>query len=294
MRVTRKNRRGTARHHETAPRHAAFTLIEVLLAVGIAAGLLFVALFFNQQAGALRSALLEESNRLTAARQIMGQLTRELACLAPEIGTFEGSETSISFVWRKPPSLTPIAQPVDPAEDAWVESILPRNPSPPIESPVCRRVRYELPTAANGSNGGSLQRSETTADTTPSTPPPPESGSVLPPLNAAEPEAGSPGQAVAFAGIEFARFRFYDGREWVDTWQGREPPLGVEVTLGFQPASPTGSADEYPGDLFRRLIPVLSIGPAPADPAGDPPETAGFDSAFNGWGEPGPDRGGTP
>src|SRR5688572_29016155 len=57
---------------------AAFTLVEVLLAVGIVAGLLVVVLFFYQQAAQLRTELLLDAERSSSARLLMERLTAEL------------------------------------------------------------------------------------------------------------------------------------------------------------------------------------------------------------------------
>src|SRR5688572_27247709 len=57
---------------------AAFTLVEVLLAVGIVAGLLVVVLFFYQQAAQLRTELLLDAERTSSARLLMERLTAEL------------------------------------------------------------------------------------------------------------------------------------------------------------------------------------------------------------------------
>src|SRR5688572_24203718 len=71
MKIPRANRRLPGTHN-------AFTLVEVLLAVGIVAGLLVVVLFFYQQAAQLRTELLVDAERSSSARLLMERLTTEL------------------------------------------------------------------------------------------------------------------------------------------------------------------------------------------------------------------------
>jgi type II secretory pathway pseudopilin PulG len=72
----------------------AFTLVEVILAISIAIGILVVALFFHSQASHLRAQLLDESDRIAAIRLVMERLTAELrsAFEQPQYG-FTGDAT---------------------------------------------------------------------------------------------------------------------------------------------------------------------------------------------------------
>src|SRR5439155_8813829 len=65
-----------------------FTLVEVILAIGIAIGILMVALYLHSQATNLRAQLLRESERIAAMRLVMERLTSELrnAFAQPEYG----------------------------------------------------------------------------------------------------------------------------------------------------------------------------------------------------------------
>ena len=78
-----------------------FTLIEVLLAIGIAAGILMVVLFFYRQSEDLRTSLLQETSRISAARLIMQRLTRELgaARVSATLGQgLSGGSDNLRFV----------------------------------------------------------------------------------------------------------------------------------------------------------------------------------------------------
>ena len=83
----------------------AFTLVEVILAISIAIGILVVALYFYSQATNLRAQLLEESDRISSIRLVMDRLTSELrhAFAQPQTG-FHGDATSLQFVTTEPPS----------------------------------------------------------------------------------------------------------------------------------------------------------------------------------------------
>jgi hypothetical protein len=48
------------------------------------------------------------------------------------------------------------------------------------------------------------------------------------------------------------QFRYFNGSEWLDAWDGADLPMGVEVTFGDQPAS--ADDEEYPGEIFKRVI----------------------------------------
>ena len=75
-----------------------FTLLEVVLAITIAIGLLLVAMTFYQQSTSLRGQLMEEAERLSAVRQVMDRLAADLR-VAPahdRVG-FTGDSNSLRF-----------------------------------------------------------------------------------------------------------------------------------------------------------------------------------------------------
>lgn len=262
-----------------AKRGRGFTLIEVLLATGITAGLLLVALFFHQQSAALRNGLLDESARLTAVRQVMGRLSRELAGMAPEAGAFAGDSRSIAFVWRRPPVGSAV-------------------PGAALDE-LCR-VRYEAVVDEETQETAPLRRTETPLETSEPALDEPESGSVyaLMEPSAATDGAAMDGEAVetTYRGIAFAQFRFWDGEVWTETWEAGVPPLGVEVSLGFVPATESATAEDYDAELFRRLIPVLAAGPVAIEPGRSPAlaeEGTGTDEAENGPPSSGPEAAST-
>lgn len=85
---------------------AAFTLLEVILAVTIAIGMMVVVLYFYQQSSTLRKDALEEMERLTSVRLVMDRLGSELRCVgngSELLSGIKGTSTSIEFVRLVPP-----------------------------------------------------------------------------------------------------------------------------------------------------------------------------------------------
>src|ERR1041384_5134752 len=70
-------------------RARAFTLVEVILAIVIALGILVVLLYFYQQATNLRAQAILETERIASARLLMDRITSELSSSQSE-GALEG------------------------------------------------------------------------------------------------------------------------------------------------------------------------------------------------------------
>src|SRR5205085_11151267 len=86
---------------------AAFTLIEVVLAIVIAVGMLVVVLFFYQQAADLRTQLLQETEHLSVARLLMDRITGELRTTRRHVffqGAFIGESDFLQFIKTDIPS----------------------------------------------------------------------------------------------------------------------------------------------------------------------------------------------
>ena len=73
----KESRRGNVFYRSTL---SGFTLLEVILAVSIAIGIMTVALYFYQQSSMLRKDALEEMERIAAVRLVMDRLGMELRC----------------------------------------------------------------------------------------------------------------------------------------------------------------------------------------------------------------------
>ncbi len=210
-------------------RAGGFTLIEVILAVVIAAGLLAVAISFYQRAADLRGKLLEESRRLATIRLVMDRLSGDLrtAFAEPRQG-FTGTSDSMRFVHAGAPA-----------------------PGKLLEGAM-QLVTYSVVTNAEGTNSIVIGFTRT------------EAPLVEMRLASTNREAISFHGEMNFAAmtnrveepltraIRFVHFRYFSGSEWRDSWDGVDPPVGVEVTFGSEALSPED--DLYVHEQFRRVI----------------------------------------
>ncbi len=209
-----------------------------MLAIGIAAGILMVVLFFYRQSEALRTDLLEETSRIAAARLIMERLSLELSaarrCESFQQGLSGGSD-NLRFVRLDFPLLS-----------SWTNQT--NLVSAPAPAPF-RLVSYSLVQSTNGGSGSGLVRSEESLSrrTTPV---------VL--TNEDDASAGggnsAPTNGLAIEQLQFLRFRYYDGTNWLEAWSAPDLPVGIEVSLGVEPLPPELTADDYPFEVYRRVI----------------------------------------
>lgn len=307
----------TAGHSAHCPRaRAGFTLVEVLLGVFIAVGMLLVLLYFYQKAAELRAQLMEQTERLMAVRLVMERLTSDLRCAhGPATARFPcvGEATGLQFV------TTSSTRPV-----VWSSGPSSRSGLPDMG---LKLVSYSLGSRPEGSNTvvTGLIRTERSAVPTqgpasPTAPPKPQEpdGSAEPEAepNSTDPDSSPSESNVAVAtsapaasrsvtaagvapvieAIRFVRFRYRGapstpaeakprpkGRpsamaasveDWQETWAGPGLPQAVEVSLGTEPLPPDTAPEDYPYELFRRVI-YLPSHPASslwADEAAESPQ----------------------
>jgi len=216
----------------------AFTLVEVILAISIAIGILVVALSFYQQAASLRAQILEASNRISTIRLLMDRLTSELrSARAHDWEGFTGDAASLRFV--KTESLSPTA---------WTRT----QPYTDL-----KLVTYGVATGFEGTNTiiTGITRTESSV------------------VEVRQVRAASPMDVASSTkiviepltdAIRFLRFRFWDGTDWLNSWNDIVPPFAVEVNFGSEPQPDDALPEEYPFELFRRVI--LLPGGREADP----------------------------
>jgi len=213
--------------HGPRARHG-FTLIEVVLAIGIAMAIMLVLLFFYNQAANLRAQLMQEAERLSTIRLLMDRLTMELrgtrAHAFYEV-TFLGDTQFIQF------ARTDLVSPA-----AW-------NHGERVSSAQTdlKLVRYSLSSDTNGAPG--LYREEEPLVETRTV----RSASVtadINPLKRPEPLSDQ---------IRYAHFRYWDGTKWSETWEKTRPPVGVEISLGFEPPV-VDEQGKLSGEFFRRVV----------------------------------------
>jgi prepilin-type N-terminal cleavage/methylation domain-containing protein len=235
--------RQTGRRHSVAgaPRKCwqrGFTLIEVVLAIGIAAGILMVVLFFYRQSEALRTALLQETSRISAARLIMERLSLELSA-ARRSESFQqglsGGSDNLQFVRLDFPLFS-----------CWTNQT--NLVSVPAPAPF-RLVSYSLVQSTNGGTSSGLVRSEALLSRRTNL-------VVLTNEDEALPGGGNSASTngLAIEQLQFLRFRYYDGTNWLEAWSAPDLPVGIEVSLGVEPLPPQLTAEDYPFQVYRRVI----------------------------------------
>jgi prepilin-type N-terminal cleavage/methylation domain-containing protein len=214
-------------------RRRAFTLIEVILAIAIAAGLLVVAISYYQRSAELRGQLLAESDRLTTIRLLMDRISLDLrtAFAEPRQG-FSGTSDYMKFAHLGSPTPGNLAEG---AMKLVTYSVITNNADGTnsvvigfnrVEAPLVE-MRVAAPTNREAlSFNGAMDPAATMTNI------------VVEPLTRA---------------IRMVHFRYFDGSEWLDAWNGVDLPMGVEVTFGTEPPA-QDEEEEYGGELFRRVI----------------------------------------
>ena len=242
----------------------AFTILEVMLAIVIATGLLATAMYYYQQAARFRNDLLEETERISSARLILDRLSAELRCSlyhpVRRIGAKGGSDW-IEFLKTSVPS-----------QASWRIQTGSNPPSYPETG--YRLIRYELIKKPilegpfdNEANQLMVEQVTSQIATEPSV-----SDEALVPLMQGDAinrierrlltAKSSTNNTVEVRidpvritdRLKYLRFRYLNGGTWVDAWPGPQLPLGIEVSLGIEPMSATNLLEEYTNHVFRRVV----------------------------------------
>lgn len=230
-----------------------FTLVEVILAVVIMMAILTVVLYFYHQAAEVRSKAIEETEYITTARRFIDQVSAELqtAQSVPQqfIG-LEGSSNWISFVTTSIPATT-----------RWIVRTNESVATFPLTD--LKRIEYNLPVTTNRLELLSLIRMEKLLGAAATI----ETNIVVGTNSLSEPgmvvtsETNSaaedlphftPGLPLTDR-LQYLRFRYFDGREWVDSWTALDLPRGVEISVGPAPM-PLDETGAYPFELFQRKV----------------------------------------
>jgi hypothetical protein len=225
----------------SARNQAGFTLVEIILAIGLATGLLLVALTFYHQAAGMRGQLLREADRITTMRLVLDRLVGDLRAAVPHAGVgneFTGDANSFVFIKLACTDL---------ASD---------NRSSAREPTDLVRVSLTTLFITNGNSVvvSALDRSETPlALAAPALLPIAESDvfdDVLP-------ESSNPVNVVKepFADmVRFVRLRYWDGAVWQPGWTNAAPPPGVEIVLSSEANADDAEPDALPPEALRRVV----------------------------------------
>ncbi len=254
-------------------RRSAFTLVEILLALGLTAILCAMMFGVYRSCANSRTAIREDLEELRIMRTVMNHIARDLSSAVAlkqlNIG-MDGSPDAAEWVC------------VDlPARRAWAEAELgEERPTPEAD---LRMIGYRL--RIDEATGEPLvigiERTLERLVTGESTDRPSRGGGGMgeSAYEAAErrqaeedaKEAEDQGEKEEQERIEtkfltesvrYLRLRYFDGTEWLDEWEDTASvPLAVEISLGFKqaPAAFLESEEEYPYEVFRRVV-FLSAG----------------------------------
>jgi len=228
------------RRHGT-PTSPAFTLIEVVLAIAIAIGILVVVLYFYQQAADLRTQLLLEAERVSTVRLLLDRLTADLRSARSDFNSglgLSGDSSSIRFVKAELPS-----------RSAWAGGQLGRALAAETD---LKQISYGVTSSQEGTNlviTGLVRMEQPCVEPRPL----PEAKGASLGSGEAQPEVPRGPEPLTEV-IRFLRFRYWDGSNWQDSWNAIELPQGVEVSLGGPPLPESLIPEEYPYELFRRVI----------------------------------------
>lgn len=233
-------------------KRAAFTLVEVVLAILIISGIMTVLLYFYHRSAQVRQAALDEAEFLSTSRMLFEQITTELRSarlVEDQFLGLEGTSNSISFVCTTIP-LSP----------RWIVSTNETALLPPLTD--LKRVSYKLLGGTNEFERRGIDRLEELVLGAAFT-----SGTNATEFVSADTNFASASESnlistnMALRGrapltdrVQFMQFRYWAGTNWTESWAGMDLPGGVEVTLGRDPLPKEGAGEGYPYELFRRII----------------------------------------
>jgi type II secretory pathway component PulJ len=226
----------------------AFTLLEVVLAVALAVGLVGAMFGLYFRSSSLRERANEHMDFLLAERLVMDQVTRELRSAMEfkflRVG-LEGQTDRMEFSCARLPG-----------PSVWMESTVTEDP-PPAEADV-QLVGYRLRTEADETGQevvvglertcqrSLLSRQVEEAD---AEAPGEDADNTALPTDRAEVEV-----LLVTDRIRHLRLRYWDGTDWLEQWTGGDLPGAVEVTLGDRPMGEDQDESEYTGTLYRRVV----------------------------------------
>jgi len=211
-------------------RRRGFTLLEAVLALTLAIGIIGGTMGLYDHAVTIRQRVSDESEVLTAERIIMDRVTQELrsAIVYPFVGLgLQGQEDSITFMTTTVPG---------PA--AWAVRKGTEDPVPPETDLLL--VTYRLRTYEDTYKMTQSAGIERTCQKILSSPTATEGTEIS--------------TVLLTPYIQHLQFRFFDGSTWTNVWQDKGLPLAVEIVMGFPPLPEETEVQDYPYPVFRRMV----------------------------------------
>ena len=245
-------------------RRTAFTLLEVLLAVVIATGLLSTAMYFYQKSSRFRSDLILETERIASARLILNRMSTELRSTlhhpVRNIG-FKGGSNWVEFLKTEIPS-----------EASWAMSTENSSSSAYPEAGY-RLIRYELAmknvidtgldNTANREMIENLNLDNNSGGAPGGDFPSLKQGDAIDRTERRLLTAKASTNSLATVRIEpvritdqlkYMQLRYLNNGNWAENWGGPNPPAGIEISLGIDPLSVTNLLEEYTNHVYRRIV----------------------------------------
>jgi len=221
-------------------RGAGFTLLEVVLAVGLIVSLMGSALWFTDHIASAREKINTKTQEIVSRRSLMRRITAELRCAMsmPRLGLgIEGGPDYIAFVTTSVPG-----------KSVWVDRNVLDQPIPP-ETDV-QLVTYRQAIREDEEGNEYIVGIERTSQKL---------------LDAPEAEEGENIRVAMLTDkLKYLRLSYYDGASWTKMWTADQGlPLAVEVTLGDEPVYEDETTameledeegEDYLGQASNRLI----------------------------------------
>ena len=207
-----------------------FTLLEAILAIALAIGIIGGTMGLYDHAVSVRRQLSDDAEILSAERIIMDRMTQELrsAIVYPFAGVgLQGQADAITFMTTTVPG-----------QGAWVVRKGTEDPVPPETDLLL--VTYRLRTYEDEYGMTQVAGIERSCQ------------KILSSLTATEGVEISTVLLTPY--IQHLQFRFFDGSTWTNLWQDKGLPLAVEVVMGFPPLPEETEVQDYPYSVFRRMI----------------------------------------
>lgn len=229
---------------------AGFTLVEVVLAIAIAIGILTVALYFHHQSAQLRGQLIDQSEQIAATRLLMERLTTDLrtACSQPQV-TFVGSNTFLRFAKLN------VSSPSRGSNS---------NQVPTAVGSDLTVVSYEVGSALKGTNLviTGIHRTEQPFQTFVGS----QSSVLTVGTNTAVFDGFAPTNRVRRPitdRVHYLSLGYWDGFGWKERWSSSHLPQAVRITMGWSALAEGATEAEYGGELFRRVVVLPGYGASP-------------------------------
>jgi len=226
-------------HNRRAAR--GFTLLEVVLAIGLIVSLMGSAIWFTRHIANSREKISAAAVEIVSRRSLMRRITRELRCAMSmrRLGLgIAGEKDYVAFVTTSVPG-----------KSVWVDRNILDQPIPP-ETDI-RLVTYRQAVVEDEEGVEQIVGIERTCQKLLDAPEAEEGENIL--------------VAMMTDQLKYLRLSYYDGESWTKTWTAdRGLPLAVEVTIGDKPVYEDESVadtdeddsepEEYFGRASRRLI----------------------------------------